>query len=151
IAVSGEGLTVVGAVVGTPTYMPPEQAAGNPVDERADVYAIGAMLYHVIAAVPPYHDVPWQSLLARIALEPPRPVEELAPAISDELCAIVQKAMARDPANRYRTARELAEDLHRFHTGQIVAAHTYSASQLLRRFWRRNRTVLSIAAAAVAL
>src|SRR5262249_23651215 len=98
---SADGLTVDGAVVGTPAYMPPEQAAGEPVDERADVYAIGAMLYHLIAAVPPYHDVPWDRLLQTIAGEPPRRIEKHAPAISDELSAIVHKAMARSPADRY--------------------------------------------------
>jgi eukaryotic-like serine/threonine-protein kinase len=148
---SAEGLTIEGAVVGTPAYMPPEQATGSPVDERADIYAIGAMLYHLIAAVPPYHDVPWEKMLSTISTEPPRPVEKHAPAISDELSAIVQKAMARDPRARYQTAKELADDLQRFTSGQIVAAHTYSATQLLRRFWRRNRAVLSIAASAIAL
>jgi eukaryotic-like serine/threonine-protein kinase len=146
-----EGLTLQGAIVGTPSYMPPEQAAGRAVDERADVYAIGAILYHLLAAVPPYHDVPWEKLLATIAGQPPRRVEELEPSISDELAAIVHKAMARDPAQRYRTARELADDLERFQTGRIVAAHTYSSGQLLRRYWRRNRPALSVAAVAFAL
>ncbi len=148
--ISGEGLTIEGAVVGTPAYMPPEQAAGSPVDERADIYAIGAMLYHLIAAVPPYHDTPWEKLLAAIAEGPPTRIDRHVPAISDELRAIVQKAMARDPARRYATAKELADDLERLQTGQIVAAHTYSATHLLRRFWRKNRPVLSITLAAIA-
>src|SRR5262245_42958687 len=59
--------------------------------------------------------------------------------------------MARDPADRYRTAKELADDLQRFQTGQIVAAHTYSTSQLIYRFWRRHRPALSIAASAILL
>ncbi len=146
-----EGLTIHGAVVGTPSYMPPEQAAGAAVDERADVYALGAMLYHVLAAVPPYHEVPWERLLRAIAEAPPRPVEQFAPQLSDELAAVVNKAMARDPADRYRTAKEMADDLERFQAGQIVAAHTYSARQLLRRYWRRNRSALSVAAAAIGL
>ena len=148
---AGEGLTLQGAVMGTPSYMPPEQAAGAAVDERADVYALGAMLYHVLAAVPPYHDAPWDQQLARIAEGPPRRIEPLAPQLSDELAAIVNKAMARDPAARYRTAEEMADDLERFQAGQFVAAHTYSALQLLRRYWRRNRAALSIAAAAIVL
>jgi serine/threonine protein kinase len=124
---TGEGLTLQGDVMGTPSYMPPEQAAGAAVDERADVYALGAVLYHVLAAVPPYHDAPWEQLLARIAAGPPRRIELLAPQLSDELAAIVHKAMARDPAARYRNAEELADDLERFQAGQIVAAHAYSA------------------------
>ena len=148
---TGNGLTLQGSVMGTPSYMPPEQAAGAAVDERADVYALGAVLYHVLAAVPPYHDAPWEQLLARIAAGPPQRIELLAPQLSDELAAIVHKAMARDPAARYRNAEELADDLGRFQAGQIVAAHAYSASALLRRYWRRHRTALSIAATALVL
>ena len=147
----GEGLTIQGAVMGTPSYMPPEQASGAPVDERADVYAIGAMLYHLLAARPPYHGQPWPGVLLAIVEGPPRPIEEFAPQLSDELAAIVHKAMARDPAARYRTAEALADDLERYQAGQVVAAHTYSAAQLLRRYWRRNRSALSVAAAALAL
>ena len=148
---AGAGLTLQGAVMGTPAYMPPEQAAGAAVDERADVYALGAMLYHVLAAVPPYDDAPWDRLLENIVEGPPRRVELLAPRLSDELAAIVNKAMARDPAARYRTAEDMADDLERLQAGQFVAAHTYSARHLLRRFWRRHRTALSIAAAALLL
>ena len=146
---TAEGLTIEGAVVGTPAYMPPEQAAGEAVDERADIYALGAMLYHLIAAVPPYHDTPWEKLLSAIVEGPPKPLEKHVPTVADELAAIVHKAMARERSKRYATAKELADDLERLQTGQIVAAHTYSASHLLRRFWRRNRPVLSIALAAV--
>ena len=146
---AGKGLTLQGAVMGTPAYMPPEQAAGATVDERADVYALGAMLYHVLAAVPPYDDAPWDRLLEQIVAGPPRRIEQLAPRLSDELAAIVNKAMARDAADRYRTAEEMADDLERLQAGQIVAAHTYSARHLLLRFWRRHRTALSITAAAL--
>ncbi len=147
----GEGLTIQGAIVGTPAYMPPEQAAGAAVDERADVYALGAMLYHVLAAVSPYDETTWERLLPAIAAGPPRPLEALAPELSDDLAAIIRKAMARDPADRYPSARELADDLERFQNGRIVAAHTYSAGQLLRRYWLRHRAALSVAVAALAL
>ncbi|MDC0723411.1 WD40 repeat domain-containing serine/threonine protein kinase [Nannocystis bainbridge] len=147
----GEGLTIDGAIMGTPSYMPPEQAAGAAVDERADVYALGAVLYHVLAAVAPYDGAPWERLLVEIAGGPPRSIEQLAPLVPDELAAIVHKAMAREPADRYRTAAEMAADLERFQTGRIVAAHTYSARQLLARYWRRHRTALTVAAAALVL
>jgi WD40 repeat protein len=148
---AGAGLTQQGAVMGTPSYMPPEQAAGAAVDERTDVYALGAMLYHLLAAAAPYDEVAWDRLLPAIAAGPPRRLEALVPRLDDELAAVVHKAMARDPADRYRTARELADDLGRYQSGQIVAAHTYSTWQLLRRHWRRNRATLSVAAAALAL
>lgn len=146
-----EGLTVEGAILGTPWYMPPEQAVGNAVDERADVYALGAVLYHVLAAIPPHHETPWERLFPTIIVKPPRPIESVVPQLSDELAAIVTKAMAREPEARYRNAGELADDLERFAAGQIVAAHTYSKRQLLRRYWRRNRSSISIAGAALGL
>jgi len=146
-----EGATMVGAVIGTPSYMPPEQALGKAVDERADIYAIGAMLYHLIAAAPPYRDVSASGLLATIGAVPPRPVEDHAPTLALELSAIVHKAMARDPAARYPTAKALADDLVRFETGQMVGAHHYSTGELARRFWRRHRAAISSAAAACVL
>jgi serine/threonine protein kinase len=75
------GATVAGAVLGTPAYMPPEQAAGAPLDERADVYAIGAILYHVLAGVRPYAEQRTSSsCCARSRPAPPRALLELAPA-----------------------------------------------------------------------
>ena len=124
---------------GTPAYLAPEQAGGAPPDPRADVFALGAILYHVLAGFPP---VPARTLeeAARVA---PRPIPESVPA---ELRAIVSRALARDPADRYPVARELAEDLARFRDGRLVRAHDYSAWALLRRFVRRNRAAVSIAA-----
>jgi WD40 repeat protein/serine/threonine protein kinase len=144
-----EGLTVAGAVIGTPTYMPPEQARGLPVDERADVYAIGAILYHVLAGVPPYEGGDARAVLRAVAAGPPPPLAARERRIPVELSTIVGKAMARDPADRYPTARELAEDLRRFTTGQIVGAHKYTRAELARRFVRRYRALISVAAAAL--
>jgi eukaryotic-like serine/threonine-protein kinase len=144
-----EGLTVAGAVIGTPTYMPPEQARGLPADERADVYALGAILYHVLAGVPPYEGADARVVVRAVAAGPPPPLAEREKGIPAELYTIVNKAMARDPADRYPTARELAEDLRRFTTGQIVGAHKYTRGDLARRFARRYRGLLSVAAAAL--
>ncbi|HEY1810951.1 MAG TPA: serine/threonine-protein kinase [Kofleriaceae bacterium] len=148
IGTSGPGETTAGDILGTPSYMPPEQAAGEGVDERADVYAIGAMLYHVLANEPPYRSQSSAEVIATLMVEPPVPVSKHAPAAPTELVAIVERAMARDPAARYRTARELADDLRRFQTGQLVGAHRYSAGQLLRRWMRRHRTAIAAVAAA---
>ncbi|MDI3285003.1 protein kinase [Polyangium sp. 15x6] len=145
-------LTVLGVVMGTPGYMPPEQAAGRSVDERADVYAIGAILYHLLAGKPSYEGKYPMDIVRRVLREPPAPIEELQPGVPRDLVTIVQKAMARSKADRYRTAGELAADLRCFQTGQIVQAHHYSARERIRRFGRRHRaTLLMTFAAALAL
>jgi hypothetical protein len=108
------GETVVGAVMGTPAYMPPEQASGRAVDERADVYAIGAVIYHLLAAAPPFEGARGDEIIGKVIAGPPPPIEERAPRTPRELAAIVRTAMARDPAERYPSAKELAEDLRRF-------------------------------------
>jgi tetratricopeptide (TPR) repeat protein len=146
---SGPGETTIGDVIGTPAYMPPEQADGSTVDERADVYAIGAILYHVLAARPPFAGSTKTELLAAVRRGIREPLAEAAPEVPSELAAIVERAMAGDAAARYGTARELAEDLRRFQTGQLVGAHTYSPRQLLRRWLRRHRTALIAGAAAL--
>lgn len=142
-------LTRAGAVIGTPAYMPPEQARGEPVGPPADVYALGAILYHVLAGRPPYERGPALEVLGHVLLDPPTPLPELVPAVPRELAAIVAKAMAREPSERYPTAAQLAEDLRRYQTGQIVGAHRYTAGQRLRRWLWRHRT--AVAASVTAL
>ena len=148
---SDASLTRAGSVMGTPNYMPPEQARGEAVDERADVYAIGAILYHALSGEPPFADHDAMKVVEAVALGPPAPLGARVDGLAPDLLAIVERAMARDPAARYRTARELAEDLRRFQTGQLVASHRYTRGELLRRFVRRHRAVLAIAGAALAM
>lgn len=131
-----------GAVVGTPAYMPPEQARGQDVDFRADVYAIGAMLYHLIAGRPPYSGKDDRAVLSRVLEEPPVPLIELARAAPKDLVAIAEKAMAREPASRYPTARELSEELRRYTEGGVVGAYRYGAIELAARFFERQRALV---------
>ena len=147
------GQTVAGTVIGTPAYMPPEQAAGKLLDERADVYAIGALLYHVLSGVRPYAEHRMvDQILDAVEAGPPRALAELAPDAPAELVAIAQKAMARVPADRYASAEGLAEDLRRYQAGQLVGAHRYSTRERLRRWVARHRgAVLTAAVAAIAL
>jgi tetratricopeptide (TPR) repeat protein len=140
--------TRAGQILGTPAYMPPEQAEGQPADERSDVYAIGAILYHLLAGAPPYEG---ERILGDVRRGPPPPLAARAPGAPRDLLTIVDRAMARDPGARYPTARQLAEDLRRFQTGQLVGAHRYTLGQLLRRWIRRNRGVVAVAAAATAI
>jgi len=144
----GEGETVAGTVMGTPAYMPPEQARGEAVDERADVYAIGAMLYHVLAGLRPYAEASGAAEVLRRVIEgPPKALSELAPEIPAELVAIVNRAMAPLPSDRYPTAQGLAEDLRRFQAGQLVRAHHYTPWQLVSRWVRRHRALVVTALA----
>ena len=126
--------------------MPPEQARGQPVDERADVYSLGAMLYYLLVGVPPYSGTTVQDVLAAAATQRPDAVEAREPGAPGDLVAIVTKAMDPDPAGRYATAASLAADLRRFQTGQLVSAHHYSPGELLRRWVRQHRAAVTVAA-----
>src|SRR6185369_427542 len=139
------GQTLGGTILGTPAYMPPEQARGSAVDERADVYSLGALLYFMVAGNAPYSaEDPAGIVRGVLSGPPPSLAGRLIPA---DLIAIVEKAMARDPAARYRDAGELATDLKRLQAGQLVAANRYSTVALTRRWMRRHRGPLLTAAA----
>ena len=141
----GADETVTGTVLGTPHYMPPEQARGLPVDERADVYALGAMLYFLLAGAAPHAGRSAEEALAAAAEGRVEPLERREPEAPADLVAIVRKAMAPATGDRYPSARELAADLRRFQTGQLVSAHHYSTRELLRRFVTRHRAALAVA------
>ena len=112
--------------MGTQWYMAPEQARGEAVDRRADVYALGALLYHVLAGAPPYAEVAdSDAVLAAAMSQPPLPLTSHLSVPSD-LAAIVAKAMSPSPSERYAGATEFADDLKRFQTGQLVRSHSYS-------------------------
>ena len=127
--------------------MPPEQAEGKAVDERADVYAIGAMLYHTLAGAPPYGGSSSAETLARVLSDAPTPLSAREPGVPRDLATVVAKAMARDVTQRYPTAKELADDLVRFQAGQLVSAHRYSPMEMARRWIGRRRAPVSVAVA----
>jgi WD40 repeat protein len=146
---AGADHTTRGAVLGTPAYMAPEQARGQIVDERADVYALGALAYFMVAGGPPYQEDAPGAVLRQVLAGPPPSLSTRQPNVPAELLAIVHKAMARDPAARYANAGELAADLKRLQTGQLVGAQQYSAWSLVARWARRHRPVLLTASALV--
>jgi WD40 repeat protein len=146
---TGSDETMSGSVVGTPAYMPPEQARGESVDERADVYALGALLYKVLVGHAPYGGATSKEIVDQVIAGPPQPVDEREPGTPADLAAIVRKAMARDREQRYSTAGELAADLKRFQTGQLVAAHRYTAGQLFWRWLRRRLLAVTIGVMAI--
>jgi len=147
--IAAQGLTMAGAIMGTPEYMAPEQAEGKAVDERSDVYSIGCILYHVLVGDAPFRGKSAEDIITKVLAHVPAALEERVTGIPADLASIVRKAMARDPKHRYPTAKELAEDLRRFQTGQLVSSKQYTAWQLVMRWARRHRTVLAVVAAAV--
>jgi tRNA A-37 threonylcarbamoyl transferase component Bud32/WD40 repeat protein len=140
--------TVDGAILGTPAYMAPEQAAGADVDERADVYAIGAMLYELLSGAPPHRGDTLDDVLRRVIAGDLEPLQRRAPDVPADLGAIVAKSMQRDPAARYRSARELADDLRRYVTGQLVAVYEYGPLERLARWIARNKAPVVVAGVA---
>ena len=139
-----ESETLDGSVLGTPAYMAPEQAAGGEVDERADVYAIGAMLYELLAGTPPHRGKTLEEVLRQVIAGDLEPLHQRAPDVPRDLAAIVAQAMAREPAERYPSARELAEDLRRYVTGQLVGVYEYGWRERVRRFVARNKAAVAV-------
>jgi serine/threonine-protein kinase len=102
-----------GLPIGTPQYMAPEQLAGRQVDHRADLYALGAVLYELLTGQPPHiADTPF-TIASRVLNEPIRPPSTLNPAIPRDLDAVVMRALARDPADRYASAASMRDALER--------------------------------------
>ena len=146
-------LTDMGAVLGTLRYMPPEQARGQAVDRRSDVFALGAVLFHEIVGQPPRAGLERSAILARLTR--PGLAETAALHLSGgprELIAIAEKAMAPRPDDRYVDAAAFADDLRRYLAGRLVDAHRYHLWELLAGWLRRHRAAVAVATiAAVAL
>ena len=143
--------TLAGDVLGTPAYMAPEQARGDleAVDARSDVYALGAILYRLLAGHAPYATGPESqrdTVLERVLTSRPDP---LPAGIPDELVAICNKAMAREPEHRYASAVHLGDDLRAFLELRVVSAHEHGRFADLRKWVRRNRGLTAAAALAV--
>jgi eukaryotic-like serine/threonine-protein kinase len=115
-------MTQTGMVIGTASYLSPEQAQGNPVDARSDVYALGCVLYELLTGGPPFKGDTPLSIAYKHVREQPTPPSASNPDVPAPLDAIVMKALAKNPDNRYQTAREMREDLQRFGEGQQVLA-----------------------------
>ncbi|MBV8760000.1 MAG: protein kinase [Deltaproteobacteria bacterium] len=140
--------TRAGIVFGTPGFMAPEQLRGSPVDEKCDVYALGATLYHLLARKPPHHSKDPDQMMRAAVKGPPQPLREIVAGVPPDLETIIDKALAHDATKRYQNAGELAEELQRFLTGRLVAAHHYTAKEKLLRFVRRNRALVMVSAGA---
>src|SRR5688572_21954564 len=100
-------LTAAGIAVGTPAYMAPEQVAGDEVDHRADVYALGVLGYEMVARHPPFVSSSAQALLAAHVTEEPTPPEQLQPNVPSDLAAIIHRCLRKNPGDRWSSADEL--------------------------------------------
>jgi eukaryotic-like serine/threonine-protein kinase len=120
--VSAGTFTNTASVLGTATYFAPEQARGGPVDERTDLYALGVVLYEMLAGRPPFAGDSPVAVAYQHVREQPTPPSRLNPRISPALEAVVLRAMAKDPGARQQTASELARDLQRVRTGATTPA-----------------------------
>ena len=110
------------AVLGTAAYLSPEQAQGMPVDARTDIYSLGTVFYELLCGRPPFTGDSPVAIAYKQVNEAPEPPSALNPDVPPRLDAVVMKALAKNPANRYQTAGSFAEDLERVRRGQEVEA-----------------------------
>jgi tetratricopeptide (TPR) repeat protein len=146
---TGHDATVDGQVIGTPSYMAPEQAEGriNAIDSRTDVYGLGAILYEILAGRPPYEGTSTKDVLRKVREETPVPPREVEPRTPKGLEAIVLKAMAKRPEDRYPSALALADEVRRWLADEPIAAYREPWPTRLARWAKRHRTAVASAAA----
>lgn len=149
--VEEKGETRTGVIVGTPAYMPPEQAKGDirAMDRRSDVYSLGATLYDIIAGRPPFiAEHPWK-LLLMVAYEEAPPLRRFATGVPRDLETIVMKCLEREPDRRYDSARALAEDLQHFLDGEPISGKRASLGYVLWKKVKKHRAAAIFSAICV--
>lgn len=144
--------THAGQLIGTPAYMSPEQLGADPaaVDHRADVYALGVLLFELLAGRRPIESAPGEdlwSVLRRVEQGPP-PLASVDPVSRGDLTVITAVALRKDPADRYQSAAELADDLARHLASQPIHARPRTRRYVLGRFVKRNPLPIALGAAA---
>jgi serine/threonine protein kinase/tetratricopeptide (TPR) repeat protein len=137
-----------GSILGTPSYMSPEQALGQQdrIDLRSDVYGLGAVLYELLTGEPPFRG-PTREVLRQVVAETPLPPRQRNGEIPSTLEAICLKSLSKTPSDRYPTASELARDVQRFLADEPVSAYPEPRSARVRRWVSRHRTLASVVVA----
>jgi len=148
-----EGMTATGSIMGTPHYMAPEQARGevSRLDRRADVYSLGATLYHLLTGVVPIPGSNSLEVLNNISTLEPRPPRSVDKDIPTDLEAIILKCMEKERSARYDSARAIAEELERFLNGEPVLARSPGLWYRLRKRARKHRALVAVATGALVL
>ncbi|MCC7169871.1 MAG: serine/threonine protein kinase, partial [Planctomycetes bacterium] len=150
-------LTMDGDQIGTPAYMPPEQAQGDlaRIGPHSDVYAVGAILYHLLTGTMPYVEPGSQptawAILAQVLHGPPKPIHALTKVVPAELAAICEKAMARAIDERYASMAELAHDLRAYLEHRVVKAYETGAIAEMRKWIQRNKALAAAAGVLLAV
>jgi tetratricopeptide (TPR) repeat protein len=143
---ANHSMTRSGVPIGTPYYMPPEQAKGDHrnLDERADIYALGAVLYEIITHRVPFKASTTTELMRMIIEEEPTPPRQLRPHCTPEYEAIALKSLAKDADDRYDTALDMADDIHSALAGKPIKARTGGLVSSAKRFLKRNKRAAGI-------
>ena len=145
-------LSMAGAILGTPRYMSPEQAAAttNPVDHRTDIYSLGATLYELATGRPLFEaDSPHAIITQILTTEPPAP-RIVCPNLPRDFETIIVKCLAKEPARRYATAQALADDLRAFVEGRAIKARRSTIAERTARWFKQQKRSVGVAAVAVA-
>ena len=145
-----EDLTETGEFVGTLRYMAPERFDGRS-DARCDIYALGVTLYEMLALRPPFDDTNRAMLVRRILDHTPTPLRKLDPRISLDLSTVVNKAMAREPSDRFASADELADELRRVASNQPIRSRRIPMLEQYWRWCKRNPLMAGLNALAATL
>ncbi|HZO83818.1 MAG TPA: serine/threonine-protein kinase, partial [Verrucomicrobiae bacterium] len=146
-------LTISGKALGSPAYMPPEQALGERkrIGPQSDVYAVGALLYHLLTGRAPFVAETMEATLMQVVHNEPASPRALNPNVPRDLDTICLKCLDKERSRRYVTARELAEDLERFLSGEPIEGRPVSTTGRFVRWSRRNPVVAGLAALALIL
>ncbi|QEG31133.1 Serine/threonine-protein kinase PrkC [Gemmata obscuriglobus] len=122
-------LTQSGVTLGTPLYMSPEQVQGHPVDHRSDIYSFGVTCFHLLAGEPPFRGASAFEVALKHVQDPAPQLADLRPDLPADLCGMVHKMMAKKPADRYQSARDVVRDLVKVRDGLSTGTATLALTQ----------------------